>query len=204
LIEGSSNHTDHPVNGMKPLSKELTMTSAFIAVGAVVRIGMDNLALVAPTPIYGVLLKIGLTETLAFISGFLYGPVVGFMCGAFIIVISDFFTYPGSWTPFIASIIGLIGIGGWVIRRITGKTQPGYRALVASAIVLTLMSEVLQNAWVAVFYNTPFIPTMITGIPSLITALINNTVFFTLLTPKIIKLVQSKNSARTHANSEIA
>ncbi|HYW00224.1 MAG TPA: hypothetical protein VE862_02070, partial [Candidatus Acidoferrum sp.] len=68
----------------------------------------------------------------------------------------------------------------------------------------TLMSEVLQNAWVAVFYNTPFIPTMITGIPSLVTALINNMVFFTLLTPKIIKLVQSKNSARTHANSEIA
>ena len=64
------------------------------------------------------------------------------------------------------------------------------------------MSEILQNAWV--FYNTPFIPTTITGIPSLITALINNTVFFTLLTPKIIKLVQIKNSGGTHTNSEIA
>jgi len=203
-MEGSSNHTNHPVNGMKPLSKELTMTSAFIAVGAVVRISMDNLALVAPTPIYGVLIKIGLSETLAFISGFLYGPIVGFMCGAFIIVISDFFTYPGPWTPFIATIIGLIGIGGWIIRLVTGKAQPGYRTLASSAIVLTLMSEVLQNAWVAVFYNTPFIPTMLTGIPSLITALINNTVFFTLLTPKIIKLIRYKSSDGTHTNSEIA
>ncbi|HKM76549.1 MAG TPA: hypothetical protein VJZ32_09025 [Candidatus Bathyarchaeia archaeon] len=56
------------------------------------------------------------------------------------------------------------------------------------------MSEILQNAWV--FYNTPFIPTTITGIPSLITALINNTVFFTLLALKIIKMIQSETQAK--------
>ncbi len=178
---------------MKPLSREITLASAFIAVGAVARIGLDNVALVAPTPVFGVLIKVGLSETLTFITGFLYGPVAGFICGASIIGISDFFTYPGPWTPFIAAIIGLIGVGAGIIRRVTGKPEPGTRTLMASAIVLTLISETLQNMWVAVFYSTPIIASMVTGIPSLITALINNTVLFTLLAPRIIRVVQDRS-----------
>jgi hypothetical protein len=51
-------------------SRELCFMSTFIAIGAATRIVLGRLALEMPTPMYGILIKVGLTETLTFISGF--------------------------------------------------------------------------------------------------------------------------------------
>jgi uncharacterized membrane protein len=142
----------------------------------------------SPEPIFGVLIKVGLSETLSFVDGFVYGPVIGFITGSLIIIISDLFTLPGPWTPFIAAIIGLIGFSAGIIRRAVDR--PSIRFAAGSAVVLTLLSEFLQNAWVAVFYNVPIAASMITGIPSLITALANNVILFTTLGLKVINLLR--------------
>lgn len=169
-------------------SKQIAIVSTFIAIGAVTRIGLDDLALSSPGPIYGVLVKVGLSETLSFINGFVYGPAIGFMTGFLIIVISDLFMLPGPWTPFIAAIIGLIGFSAGIIRRVV--VSPSIPFTVSSAIVLTLMSEFLQNAWFALFYSVPIAASMIAGIPSLVTALVNNVVLFTTLGLKVISLLR--------------
>ncbi len=142
----------------------------------------------SPEPVFGVLIKVGLSETLSFINGFVYGPAIGFITGFLIIIISDLFVLPGPWTPFIAAIIGLIGFSAGIMRR--GVARPSIRFTVISAIVLTFLSEFLQNAWVAVFYNVPIAVSMITGIPSLITALANNVILFTALGLKVINLLR--------------
>lgn len=143
----------------------------------------------SPGPLFGILIKVGLTETLTFINGFVYGPAVGFVTGSLIIVISDLFILPGPWTPFIAAIIGLLGVCAGIIRRLLGN-RLSFRLLAASAAALTLLSEFLQNAWVALFYNIPIAAAMTTGIPSLITALANNVILFTTLGMKVIRLLR--------------
>ena len=162
--------------------------AALVAVGAVCRIGLGEVALPVPVPLYGVLIKVGLTETLTFVSGFVFGPALGFLSGALIIVISDLFMMPGFWTPFIAAIIGIFGLGGAAVRRLAAK--PSILALGASMGVLTVLSEFLQNAWIALFFNAPIAPILLAGVPSLVTALVNNIILLPTVGLRVIKLIQ--------------
>jgi len=184
-------------------TKQLAAISLLVAAGAVLRIGLGWIALVSPINVYGVLVKIGLTETLAFVCGFVFGPLQGFITGALIIVVSDLFMIPGPWTPFIAAIIGIIGIGGGILRRFVGN--PSIIALGISALILTLISEVLQFTWFAYFFGMPIVASFLMGIPTLITAFINNTILFTTVGPRIIKLIQTmivpeSNQLRQNSN----
>jgi uncharacterized membrane protein len=179
-------------------SRELSFIAAFSAIGAVTRILLGNLALESPIPIYGVLIKIGLTETLTFISGFVFGSVAGFMTGALIIVTSDLYVVPGPWTPFIAAIIGLFGVGAGIIRRYVN--DPGTVGLGLCAAALTILSEFLQNTWVALFYNVPIVATMISGLPSLAAALVNNVILIGTTGPRVIRLVQRATERASSAS----
>jgi uncharacterized membrane protein len=140
-----------------------------------------------PGPLFGVLIKVGLTETLTFISGYAFGIVPGFVTGASIIVISDIATLPGRWAPFIAIIIGTIGVCAGIIRRLAARRS--FALFGSPAVVLTVMSESFQNAWVAVTYNVPFPVTMVTGLSSLIAALINSLVLFTAIGLRVTKII---------------
>lgn len=160
--------------------------------GAVTRFGSGELAMLTPTPVYGVVIKLGLTETLTFIIGFVYGAVAGFISGALIIAISDVMFLPGPWTPFIAAIIGLVfGVGAGVIRRFE-IGAPRISVLIASAVILTLVSETLQNLWVAVFYSVPLTASLLSGIPSLITALLTNSILLTAIGPRVITAIRKQ------------
>ena len=174
------------------LSKKVALVATLVAVGSVVRFGIGDLAMITPTPFYGVVIKVGLSETLTFIMGIIYGPVVGFLGGASIIVISDLPVQPGPWTPFIGGIIGgVFGIGGGILRLFV-RSRPSSLWFAASAVILTVISEFLQNWWVTVFYGIPLLASMISGIPSLITALVNNTMLFTILAPRVISTIQEQ------------
>jgi uncharacterized membrane protein len=174
------------------LSKKVALVATLVAVGSVVRFGIGDLAMITPTPFYGVVIKVGLSETLTFIMGIIYGPVVGFLGGLSIIVISDIPVQPGPWTPFIGGIIGgVFGVGGGILRRFV-RSRPNSLWFAATAVILTVISEFLQNLWVTLFYDIPLLATMSTGIPSLITALVNNTMLFTILAPRIISTVQQQ------------
>jgi uncharacterized membrane protein len=150
--------------------------------------GLGQLALAAPIPLYGVLIKVGLTETLTFVGGFIFGPAPGFLTGALIIVTSDLLMIPGPWTPFIAAIIGIIGVGGGVIRRLV--RNPSLLMFGFSAAALTVMSELLQNAWFALFFNIPIAVALAMAIPSTLTAVANNVVLLTTVGVKTIRLIQ--------------
>lgn len=186
---------DYPSNialseapSLRVRSQEVCLVSTLVAVGAVARISLGQLALGSPTPLYGILVKVGLTETLAFVSGFVFGSSLGFLTGALIIIISDLFMVPGPWTPFIAAIIGILGVGGGGIRRLVGN--PSIVALGISAAVLTVLSEFLQNAWFALFFNIPIAAALAMAIPSLLTAVANNVVLLTTVGVKTIRLIQ--------------
>jgi hypothetical protein len=122
-----------------------------------------------------------------------------FITGALIIIVSDVFTWAGIWTPFIAAIIGMLGFIGGILRRF--RSNPSTIFLGASAVSLTLISELLQNLWFAwymqAFYmpETPFIivlgMTFVGGIKSAIVALINNIVLFITIVPRIVEVLRN-------------
>jgi hypothetical protein len=192
-------------------SRRVAQTAVLIAVGAVVRASFSQLAMLSgPTPIYGILIKIGLTETLTFILGYAIGATAGLLGGASIIIISDLVVIPGAWTPFIAGIIGLVfGVGGGAVHRIV-KGGPTIKVLASSVALLTLLSEFLQNAWVTLFFGVPLYVTLAQGIPTLATALINNVVLLSTIGPRIISYIMDPASehqvvrATLHARSEPA
>jgi len=175
--------------------KQLTAISMLVATAAAVRVGMNWVAFSIAIPIYGVVVKIGLSETLTFTSGFVFGPIQGFITGALIIVISDLFTWAGLWTPVIAAIIGLLGICGGMLRHL--RENPSVMFLGVTAVLLTLMSESLQNLYTTWFYLVSGMPLVVAlgtafggGITSMVTAIINNTVLFTTIVPRIIRILR--------------
>ncbi len=193
---------------MRIPTRQLCVISLLVAVGAVVRAGLSNVAFVLPLPIYGILIKIGLSETLAFICGYVFGPIQGFVTGALIIVVSDLFTWAGIWTPFIAAIIGLLGFVGGILGIF--KKSPNIMFLGVTAVILTAVSELLQTLWFAwymwSFYmsETPFLmvltTTLIEGLSSTTTALISNTILFTAVAPRIIEILRDWVMPKTTLN----
>jgi len=185
--------------------RQLAAISLLVATAASLRIGMNWVALAVTIPIYGVLVKIGLAETLTFVSGLVFGPVQGFVTGLLIIIVSDLFTLAGLWTPFIAVIIGVLGLLGGLLRRF--KANPSIVFLGFAAVALTTLSELLQNIWFAwymwAFYmpETPFVAVLGTvlvgGVKSAVTALINNVVLFMAIAPTIIKALQEMVMPKT-------
>jgi hypothetical protein len=191
-------------------SKWIALTAALIAVGAVSRIGIGSITMFMPPPLYGWMIAVGLTETLTFISGFTLGPVAGFVTGASIIVISDIATIPGAWTPIIAIIIGMIGVFAGITRKL--NRQLDFRTMAVSSILLTLMSETLQNLAIAVLFNTPIIATLVLGLPTLVVALANNFILFTTVGLRVIRMVlgsgsngnnNAANQVKSGAGSEV-
>ncbi len=180
---------------MKIPVKHLSAISLFIATAAAVRVGINWVAFALPIPMYGVVVKIGLAETLTFISGFVFGPIQGFVTGALIIVVSDVLTWAGPWTIVIAVIIGLLGIFGGLLRHV--KENPNIIFFGVIAVVLTLVSEALQNLYTTWFYmvsGVPFVEALVLafggGVISMVTALICNTVLFTAVAPRIIAMTR--------------
>jgi len=186
---------------MKIPVKQLSAISLLVATATAVRVGMNWVAFALPIPMYGVIVKIGLAETLTFVSGFVFGPISGFITGALIIIVSDLFTWAGPWTPIIAVIIGLLGVFGGLLRHV--MENPNVVFLGVTAVILTLVSETLQNFYTTWFYmvsGVPLVEALVMafggGIVSMVTAVISNTVLFTTIAPRIIaitkKMVMSK------------
>jgi hypothetical protein len=56
---------DYPtwLAGMNLTLRQITLVSTLITIGAVVRIRVDEVAMVSPSPVFGILIKVGLSET---------------------------------------------------------------------------------------------------------------------------------------------
>jgi len=162
--------------------RQLTAISLLVATAAAVRVAV----------------KIGLSEALTFTSGFAFGPVQGFVTGFLTIVVSDLFTWSGIWTPFIAAIVALIGLVAGIIRRF--KMNPSTRFLGVSAIALITTSEVLQNVWFGWYmwsfylpetsFSTVLAASLVDGLPSMITSVASNTLLFTIVVPRILRILK--------------
>jgi len=94
-MDGLSNRTSLIPQNLRLSSRQVVLISTFTAIGAVVRIGVDESG---PTLLFAVVIKTGLSERVSLVF-FVYGSVAGFATGFLIILISE--------------VMGPFGAGAW-------------------------------------------------------------------------------------------
>ncbi|MFW6056868.1 MAG: ECF transporter S component [Chloroflexota bacterium] len=84
-------------------------------------------------------------------SGYVFGPVAGFMVGALTAVVSNFFLGHGPWTLFQVVGWGLAGASAPLLRRLDMRTS----LLVAFGIVWGILFGLIANLWTWVAFVYP-------------------------------------------------
>jgi energy-coupling factor transport system substrate-specific component len=88
-------------------------------------------------------------------SGYVFGPVCGFMVGALTAVLSNMFLGQGPWTPFQMICWGLVGASSSLL----GRHKVGMMGLMAWGIAWGFLYGWLMNLWFFVGYVYPWTPT---------------------------------------------
>ena len=86
-------------------SKEIALVAMLGTISAVLRIPFAAIPSVQPS------------TYLVICSGYVFGPVAGFMVGAITALVSNFFLGQGPWTPYQMLAWGLLGVAAAYLRR---------------------------------------------------------------------------------------
>ncbi|MDY6893684.1 MAG: ECF transporter S component [Chloroflexota bacterium] len=120
-------------------SKEIALIAMLGTISAVLRIPFAALPSVQPS------------TYLIICSGYVFGPVAGFMVGALTALVSNFFLGQGPWTPYQMLAWGLIGVCAAYLRRF----NLGRVWLVVFGIVGAYLYGWLVNTWYWVSFIYP-------------------------------------------------
>ena len=112
-------------------SKEIALVAMLGTISAVLRIPFAAIPSVQPS------------TYLIICSGYVFGPVAGFMVGALTALVSNFFLGQGPWTPYQMFAWGLVGVSAAYIRRFNlGRTW-----LIIFGIVWGYLFGWIMNTW---------------------------------------------------------
>jgi energy-coupling factor transport system substrate-specific component len=84
-------------------------------------------------------------------SGYVFGPLSGFMVGAVTALVSNFFLGQGPWTPYQMFAWGLVGILAAVLR----KLHAGIVILVVLGLVCGYLYGWIMNTWYWLSFSYP-------------------------------------------------
>ena len=112
-------------------SKEIALVAMLGTISAVLRIPFAAIPSVQPS------------TYLIICSGYVFGPVAGFMVGALTALVSNFFLVQGPWTPFQMVAWGLLGVLAAYVRRL----NPGRIGLVIFGIAAGYFYSWMVNTW---------------------------------------------------------
>ncbi len=118
-------------------SKEIALISMLATISAVMRIPFAALPSVQPCTF------------LIICSGYVFGPVAGFMVGAITPLVSNFFLGHGPWTPYQMLAWGLCGVSAAYLRQF----NPGRNTLALFGIIWGYLFGWIMN----IFYWTAYV-----------------------------------------------
>jgi len=124
-------------------------------------------------------------------SGYVFGPVAGFVVGALTPLVSNFFLGHGPWTLFQVLAWGLAGASSVALRRLPLKT--GW--LVVAGIVWGMLFGIIMNLWTWIAFVYPltlrsFMVTWAASIPFDIMHAAGNAFFLGLLGVRTIRVLE--------------
>ncbi len=177
---------DNGGRSSKP-KRTVTIRVALVAVLAALAIG-GNYALSA-------LPNVELSSVMVFLSGFLFGPVIGALVGSIAMII---YQYWNPWGAFIPPIglavigctifIGVIGgILGKALQRLDYSDSRWFLLPVLFGILLTLFFDLVTNFAYSITFGIPFIVVLIIGLPFTIVHIVSNAILFGLLTQPVTR-----------------
>jgi energy-coupling factor transport system substrate-specific component len=124
-------------------------------------------------------------------SGYVFGPVAGFMVGAVTVIVSNFFLGHGPWTPYQMLAWGLAGASAAYLRRFGLNT----RLLIIFGIIWGYVFGAIMNLWFWTAFVYPLTPR--TFIISQLNSVwfdtfhaIGNTIFLGLFGKKTISILE--------------
>ncbi|NIM44944.1 MAG: ECF transporter S component [Nitrososphaeria archaeon] len=115
----------------KNSSKEIALVSILGAVSAAARVPFAAIPGIQPS------------TYLITCSGYVFGPMTGFMVGLLTPLISNFFLGHGPWTPYQMFAWGLVGVSASYVRRL----KPGKRGLMVFSFSWGYFYGVIMNLW---------------------------------------------------------
>ena len=160
-------------------SKEVALVSMLATVSAVLRIPFAAIPSFQPCTF------------LIICSGYVFGPVAGFMVGAITPVISNFFLGQGLWTLYQMLAWGLIGYGAAFLRRF----DPGRKGFVLFGVISAFVFGAITNIsfWMLFVYPLTFSTLIFAQLSSLwfdIAHAIGNTLFLGLFGVRTIAILE--------------
>jgi energy-coupling factor transport system substrate-specific component len=112
-------------------SKEIALIAMLSTISAVLRVPFAAMPNIQPC------------TYLIICSGYVFGPVSGFMVGAVTPLVSNFFLGQGPWTPYQMFAWGLVGISAAYLRRF----NPGRVWLIIFGIIWGYLYGWIMNTW---------------------------------------------------------
>ena len=112
-------------------SKEVALVAMLGTMSAVLRVPFAAIPSVQPCTF------------LLICSGYVFGPVAGFMVGAMTALVSNFFLGQGPWTPYQMLAWGLVGVSAALLRRF----RLGALWLVLFGVVWGYLYGWIMNVW---------------------------------------------------------
>lgn len=126
------------------------------------------------------------------ITGIYLGGEMGFLCGAFSAVISNFIFGQGPWTPFQMFAWGMTGLFAGMSAKYLKKSRTAlviYGAL--SGVAYSMILDIWTSIWEdGVFNINRYIGCVITSIPVMVIYIISNIIFLLLLAKPIGKKIE--------------
>lgn len=177
-LKDNGGETTHP-------RSTVAIRVAFIAIFAALAIG-GNYALSA-------IPNVELSSVMVFLSGFLFGPIIGAFVGFIAMLIYQLWNPWGAFLPPIGlSVIGctiFIGIvGGFLGKSLQRIEYSDNRWLLIPAlfgVLLTLFFDLVTDFTYSFTFGIPFIVTIMTGLPFMIIHIASNAVLFGLLSQPV-------------------
>ena len=123
-------------------SKEIALVGILGTVSAVVRIPFAAIPSVQPC------------TYLIICTGYIFGPLAGFMVGAITALVSNFFLGQGPWTIYQMFAWGMSGATASYLKRF----NPGRRGLIAFGIVWGYLFGAIMNLWFWAAFVYPLTP----------------------------------------------
>ncbi len=120
-------------------SKEVVLVAMLGTISAVLRVPFAAIPNVQPC------------TYLIICSGYVFGPVAGFMVGAITALISNFFLGQGPWTPYQMLAWGLAAVSAAYVRRL----NPGKVGLIVFGVIWGYLYGWLMNTWFWVSFTYP-------------------------------------------------
>ncbi|MFX1492360.1 MAG: ECF transporter S component [Promethearchaeota archaeon] len=162
---------------------------ALIAVLAALAIG-GNYALSAVP-------NIELSSVMVFLSGFLFGPIIGALVAFIAMLIYQLWNPWGAFIPPIGlAVIGCTIVIG-IVGGILGKAMQGldysdsswFLLPILFGVLLTLFFDLVTNFAYCFTFGIPFIVVLITGLPFMMVHIPSNAILFLLLTQPVTQAV---------------